>query len=245
MSEPSPGTPESQGTIHAIECSLADAQKKLSKLYDIQRASRVQLLLLIAALVAVMLIFGAKIYWRVTENFNRSHVQEQLMSRLPILGQDMVQQINPVLHQVAPVYAQSFKDRLVELAPTLRDDADVMLKELPQQIHEDVLSQINAAVTRVAQSVQKETEKKFPYLSDERALGIMEHLTDVLDRESQTVTQQADVMFTNELHKVYNILEKMEVPPVDKKNQEQVQRELIHHLLMYVDSQIMADTASE
>ncbi|MFG0250170.1 MAG: hypothetical protein ACF8OB_14880 [Phycisphaeraceae bacterium JB051] len=245
MTEPSPGTPESRGTLNAIEHSLADAHKKLSKLYDIQRASRVQLMLLIAALIAVMLIFGTQIYWRVTENFNRSLVQQQLTERLPILGQDVAQKINPVLHEVAPVYAKQMKDRLIEIAPTLRDDADVLLKELPRQIHDDVISQINASVTRVAQSIQKQTQKQFPYLSDDRAHGIMQHLTDALDRESKAVTAKADVLFTNELHKVYSILEKIDVPPVDKKRQEQVERELIHHLLMYVDSQLMAESTSE
>ena len=61
MTDQSPGTPTDPNTLSAIECSLADAHKKLSKLYDIQRASRIQLLVLISALVIVMLIFGARI----------------------------------------------------------------------------------------------------------------------------------------------------------------------------------------
>lgn len=245
MTEQSPGSQTDHSTISAIECSLADAHKKLSKLYDIQRASRIQLLTLIGALMVVMLIFGARIYSRVTENFNQRQVQEQLMERLPILGQDVVKQINPVIQQVAPVYAGMFKERVVQIAPVLRDDADQLLKELPGKIHEDVMTKLNASFEKVAISIQQDTKKSFPYLSDDRAQGIMEHFTDALDRESKTISAKADVMFSNELHKVHDILAQIEVPPVDKKDQNQVERELIHHLLMYLDSELMAEPAAQ
>lgn len=245
MTDPSPGTQGETHSLSAIEYSLADAHKKLSKLYDIQRASRVQLLILIGALVVVMLIFGTRIYSRVTENFNQNQVREQLMERLPILGQDVARQINPVLHEVAPVYAGMFKDRLVEIAPILRDDADQLIKDLPKQIHEDVMSKLKQSIDKVGISVQQDTRKMFPYLSDDRALGIMEHLTDALDRESKKVSEKTEVLFAGELHKVNDIMSRIEVPPVDKKDQAQVERELIHHLLMYMDAELMKPRPQE
>ena len=244
MTDQSPGTPTDPNTLSAIECSLADAHKKLSKLYDIQRASRIQLLVLISALVIVMLIFGARIYGRVTHNFNEDQVQQQLLERLPILGQDVAKQLNPVAQQVVPVYAKQIKDRIAEIAPLLRDDADELLKELPHDIHKDIMGRLNASIEKVAASVQKDTQKKFPYLSDQRAHAVMEHFVDALDRESKTITQRADTLLADEMHKVHNIMTQIKVPPVDKKDQTQVQRELIHHLLMYLDSELMAEPAA-
>jgi len=241
MAEQSPGNPVENQDYSAIECSLADAHKKLSKLHDIQRASRVQLMVLVIALVVVMLIFGARIYGRVQENFNHNQVRSQLLERLPILGQDIAKQLEPVLHQVAPVYGQELKNRIVKIAPDLRDDADQLLKELPNQIHDDIIGLLKQSIERVAVSTKMDTQKRFPYLTDERAYSVMQHLTDALDRESQVVTQKFQGIFTHELQNVHDIFTRFDVPPVDKKDQSQIQREMIHHLLMYVDSLIMDD----
>ncbi|MBL4700565.1 MAG: hypothetical protein JKX85_04830 [Phycisphaeraceae bacterium] len=243
MAEQSPGNQVENQNLSAIECSLADAHKKLSKLHDVQRASRVQLMVLVGALVLVMLIFGARIYGRVKQNFNHNQVRSQLLERLPILGQDIAKQLEPVLHQVAPVYGQQLKDRVVKIAPDLRDDADRLLKELPNQIHEDIMGILKQSIDRVAMSIQMDAKKTFPYLSDQRAHGMMEHLTDALDRESQQVTQKAEGIFAFELQNVHDIFTRFDVPTVNNKDQYQIEREMIHHLLMYLDSQLMTDAA--
>ena len=91
----------------------------------------------------------------------------------------------------------------------------------------------------------QETKKTFPYLSDDRAHGITEHFTDALDRQSTRIASKADAMLVNELHKVHAIMSQIQVPPVDKKDQNHVERELIHHLLMYLDSQLMSEPAAQ
>lgn len=239
MSDQTSGKPMAMQDYSAIELSLSDAHQKLAKLQDIQRASRMQLLFLIAALVVVMLIFGARIFGRVKQNFQQDQIKAQLLERLPGIGQHAVRQLKPVLQEVAPVYATAFKNRLIEIAPDLRDDADQLLKEMPKQIHADIMEQLEQSLNRVAVSIQKDTQKTFPYLSDHRAQGMMQHLVDAIDRESQKVTQKADGIFNSELQKVHDILTRFDIPPVDKKDQSQIQRELIHHLLMYMDHELM------
>lgn len=242
MTDQSPGNSEQTQTISAIECSLADAHKKLSKLYDIQRASRIQLLVLVGGLVVVMLIFGVRIYSRVKTNFSQDQVRAQLLDRLPIVGSEVARQFNPVLHEVAPVYVAQLKNRIVKIAPDLRDDADEQIKLLPPQIHEDVMGQLEQTLNRVANSIQQDAKKTFPYLNDDRAHDVLQHFVDALHRESKNVTDNADVIVASEMHKVYNIFSRFDVPPLekDKKDQSQVERELIHHLLLYMDSELMA-----
>ena len=244
MSDQTPGEQLTSQDYSAIELSMSDAHKKLAKLHDIQRASRMQLLFLIGALVLIMLIFGARIYGRVLQNFAHEKFKAQLLERLPGIGEHALRQLEPVLHEVAPVYGTQFKNRLVEIAPDLRDDADQLLKELPNQIHGDIMAQLEQSLNRVAVSIQKDTQKTFPYLTDDRAKDIMQHFVDALDRESQKVTKKAEGIFRSELQNVNDIFTRFEVPLDDKKDQDQVQRELIHHLLMYMDKELMAPEIS-
>lgn len=226
--------------VAALAKSVDDARAKLAMLQELQQASRVQTVLLVLVLVAIVLIFGVKTFTQMRSNFGPEQMETAFWERAPVIANDLQRIGMSALQRSWPSIQEQSLAKVKAVAPKLQADIEERVRTLPDELEAMVVEKLSAASNRVAVTIQQKTKATFPYLADERAEGIALHLADSLGRESDTFTKHAATIVENELHRLGEIFTKFEVPPLENLDDYELERQFAHELIMYADMELMA-----
>jgi len=225
--------------------AVAAAQKKLEELHDLQKAARVQLLLVVCVIVAIMLVFGFKTYNTVKANFAAERMQKVAEDRLPPLMQQGSRMLIAAVQDAAPTYQAVAAERFNAMLPKLRTEAEKQFDELPAKIHDDLMKQLDASATRVTNEILASAKGTFPSLTDAGAVNVLDHFQEALERESTKFRDHALGLIGIEQERLEKVFASFDVRDVAGKDLHDLELQFVHELIRLVDYKLTAIKAGE
>jgi hypothetical protein len=200
------------------------------------------LLVCVLAIVVIMLVFGMSTYRAVQENFQpdkfTAQAQEAALRLQPMVQQKLV---NAALDAV-PTYRDLAQERLAKVLPQVRQNAQEVVTKLPQDFQDELVTLMKQSAERVAMQVKGDLKTTFPALADAtKSEALLQHLGDSVDRETQAFLNHVTGIFEQEASRVSDVVLRFKVPPTQNADALQLQRQVIHRLLLLADYEVMAE----
>jgi len=230
-----------------VTASMAEeARRKVDELVEIQKATRLQGLVGLLAVVVIILVFGWVTYAKVKSNFETTRMEQQVAEKIQHLTPGTFEHLQGALAHAMPTYRELATQRIKLIGPDLQQKARAALEELPHRIQDDVLKDLRAAAERVGIRIQGDLKTTFPSLADkEEARVHLDRFYESLSKETNEVMDHAENLLVNEMHKLETVLVEFPVPSVEGVERYDLERQFVHLLLNYADYELLAAGTEE
>ena len=230
MSEPPPATTP-PGDLSARVNHL---NRQLDELQAQQKGARATVWIAFVVLLLIMLVFGAGLYFTVTDNLSPEKIEPVLIERVEANTPQLQRTATEAVSLAMPTYQRLAKEEFAEISPTLRERATEEVQALPEKLREQLSERMQNLEKTLDQEMRAEIKKRFGDLPEERIAALAEHFSDELLKTGDGLRQKLQARYDEQANRLETVLEKFEVAEQAEMNQEELQFKLIENAALLV-----------
>lgn len=238
MADDSGNNQVASSKIKELEQSVDDLRRKLGAMIDQQRAARTQVLLATLAIILVILVFGWNTYSTMRQNLAVEKFETIIEKKRPEFQARAEQLLNRAVKEIVPVYQELALERVREMGPVLREQAQEEFSHLPEQISSDLDEMLHKVLANVQTRVQEQLKAKFPFAAEKDPNELFAPMLDRMRAHAEQFDIETRTIVANEEQRAKNVLVKFNVPDVEAEEKFDLEKQLIHQLLMYADYEL-------
>ena len=230
MSEPPPPTTPPGDLPNRVN----HLNRQLDELQSQQKAARTTVWIAFVVLLLIMLVFGAGLYFTVTDNLSPEKIEPVLLERVEANTPQLQRTATEALSLAMPTYQRLAREELAEITPTLRERATEEVQALPEKLREQLSGRMQELEKTLDTEMRAEIKKRFGDLPEERVATLAEHFSDELLKTGEGLQQKLQAQYDEQANRLETVLEKFEVAEQAEMDPEDLQFKLIENAALLV-----------
>lgn len=224
--------------VAELERVADDTRNKISAIVAAQRAGRHQTILATIVIIVIILVFGAKTYSKMKDNFARERFQTIVEQRGPQLMDDAKRALEKARDAVLPVYKEEAMSRFKSSGPVVLDKAKVHLSNLPEELRDDLEQRLDRSVNKAKEAITAHLQERFEGISPETMKGYIDQLHGKLASKENAMLDKMTGIFNKERQRVKKIMVQLPVAPTEGVDERDLDLALLKAALDYASFEV-------
>jgi len=208
--------------------------RHLDELQAHQRGTRVTLVLLSLALLAMVLLFGLGLYRAVTTNLGVDKLHPVLMDRVDYYTPQLQRKATEAVTLALPTYQELGSAKLGEITPQLRAGLQSEFDALPEAIRSRLDGRLTAMQSRVEEKIKAQIKSRFGDIPPEQIELLANRFSDRVLDAGGGIQNDLEDKYTQQKVRVQQVLEKFDLPAAGNMTAGELQLKVVENAALLV-----------
>ena len=221
--------------LEELSQAIDHLEKSLDSINRSQRSGRITVLIGSLLLLAMIGIFGIKLFKTLKTQINEETLQAALQAKADELLPTLQDKFTKAAMEAVPTYRELALERLKTLRPKLQEMIATEAKSLADRMPTMLQEKANESLQRVTDKVAADVKNEIPGLTPEHVKRLSDITVEGMAIESEKLQKQLQTLTNNEVERIGKLLDTLPIDTAVLMDEELLQQRFMHNILLIVD----------
>jgi len=221
--------------LEELSQAIDHLEKSLDSINRSQRSGRITVLIGSLLLLAMIGIFGIKLFKTLKTQINEETLQAALQAKADELLPTLQDKFTKAAMEAVPTYRELALERLKTLRPKLQEMIATEAKSLADRMPTMLQEKANESLQRVTDKVAADVKNEIPGLTPEHVKRLSDITVEGMALESEKLQKQLQTLTNTEVERIGKLLDTLPIDTAVLMDEELLQQRFMHNILLIVD----------